>query len=465
MFFDGRGVQLRDTSYFLSGGWQPLLLFMKETAERLVRMLVGEGHVAYFAGGCVRDALLGIEPKDYDIATSARPEEVMVLFRNSRGVGAHFGVILVREGGFDFEIATFRTDGDYADGRRPESVAFSSPEEDAQRRDFTVNGLFYDPIEGRVIDFTGGCEDLEQRVIRAIGDPVQRFAEDHLRLLRAIRIAVRYDFEIEAGTWAAIVTHAADIRKISAERVREEFTRMMLSPGRVRAFDLLVESGLMAEILPEILVLQGCEQPPQFHPEGDVFVHTRLMLSLLKEENVTLNVVLAVLFHDIAKPACYTFDEEAQRIRFNGHDKAGAEMAEEILRRLKFPNDTVEAVSEMVSSHMAYINVQQMRTSKLKRFMARPTFNEEMELHRVDCLGSWGGLDNFEYLREKEKEFASQPLIPPRLITGADLIARGLKAGPEFGLLLTEVQNLQLEGDLVDREGALKWLSARVESL
>lgn len=423
-----------------------------------MKVLREAGHTAYFAGGCVRDALMGIVPKDYDIATSARPDEVVTLFPNSRQVGAHFGVILVNRHGFDFEIATFRTDGNYKDGRRPDSVTFSSPEEDAERRDFTVNGLFFDPIEENVIDFVGGRADLERKIVRAIGDPALRFAEDHLRLLRAIRFAVAYDFEIDPPTWKAMKEQAENIRGISAERVRDEFSRMMLLPGRVRAFDLLVESGLMAQIFPEILVLQGCEQPPQFHPEGDVFVHTRLMLSLLAEENVSLNVVLAVLFHDIAKPATYTFDEEDQRIRFNGHDSLGAEMTHAILRRLKYPNDTVDAVVEMVANHMAFINVQKMRTAKLKRFMARPTFEEEMELHRVDCLGSWGGLDNHVFLREKETTFSVEPLIPPRLVTGADLIARGMKPGPEMGAQLTEIQNMQLDGELTTREEALAWL-------
>ena len=434
---------------------------MKKTAEELVQRLREAGHTAYFAGGCVRDALLGLEPKDYDVATSARPDEVSALFADSRSVGAHFGVILVHRDGFDFEIATFRTDGDYKDGRRPDSVVFSNPEDDAQRRDFTINGLFFDPVKEEVIDFVGGREDLEKGVLRAIGDPAKRFGEDHLRLMRAVRFAVRYGFEIDPGTWEAMRAQAADIRGISAERIRDEFSRMMLLPERVRAFDLLVDSGLMAQIFPEILDLQGCEQPPQFHPEGDVFVHTRLMLSLLMEESVTLNVVLSVLLHDIAKPASYTFDEADQRIRFNGHDKLGAEMAETILRRLKYPNETVDAVVEMVANHMAFINVQKMRTSKLKRFMARSTFEEEMELHRVDCLGSWGGLDNYEYLRGKEEAFSAEPLIPERLVTGADLIERGMKPGPEMGALLTDIQNQQLDGELSSREDALAWLDAR----
>ena len=313
---------------------------MRDAAERVVRRLVEAGHEAVFAGGCVRDMRLGQEPKDYDIATSARPKEVQALFPKSRSVGAHFGVILVLVDGFSFDVATFRTDGSYSDGRRPESVTFATAEEDVRRRDFTVNGLLYDPLEDRVIDHVGGEADLEAKLIRAIGDPVERFAEDHLRLLRAVRFATVLGFEIEADTWAALKEAAGDITKVSAERVRDEFIKVVLHANRVRGLDLLVESGLMRAILPEFLVLQGCEQPPQFHPEGDVFVHTRLMLSHLPEK-VSLPLVLSVLLHDIAKPATQTVDETG-RIRFNGHDKLGAEMAEAILRRLKFPNDVIE---------------------------------------------------------------------------------------------------------------------------
>ncbi|MEM9479600.1 MAG: CCA tRNA nucleotidyltransferase [Verrucomicrobiota bacterium] len=430
---------------------------MRETAINIVRKLQEEGHKAYFAGGCVRDELRGEEPKDYDVATSARPEEVEALFPDSRAVGAHFGVILVHENGFDFEIATFRSDGTYLDGRRPDSVTFSSPEEDAQRRDFTINGLFHDPIAGETIDFIGGKADLEERVIRAIGNPAERFEEDHLRLLRAVRFAARFEFEIAPDTWTAVQGNAAKIEKISPERIRDEFSQIFLHPSRVRGFDLLVESGLMKEIVPEILDLQGCEQPPQFHPEGDVFVHTRLMLSLLPEE-VTLPLVLSVLFHDIGKPATFSFDEEADRIRFNGHEKVGAEMTTKILRRMKYSNAVIDDTVEMVANHMVFKDVQKMRTSRLKRFMARDTFEDEMELHRVDCLGSWGGLDNYDFLHAKADEFANEPLIPPPLLTGRDLLDLGWTSGPEMGKALKSVQTQQLEGTLTSREEALEWI-------
>lgn len=429
---------------------------MKEAAIAIIRILVEAGHQALLAGGCVRDTLLGREPKDYDVATSAHPEEVIRLFPGAMTVGAHFGVVIVRQDGHTVEVATFRKDGGYSDGRRPDAVTFTSAEEDAQRRDFTVNGLFYDPLRDEVIDFVGGRTDLAAKVIRAIGDPRQRFAEDHLRLLRAVRFATVLGFEIEPGTWAALCELAPKIATVSAERVRDELVRTLTHPARLRGFDLLVESGLMREVLPEILTLQGCEQPPQFHPEGDVFVHTRLMLSLLPPD-ASINLVLSVLLHDIAKPATFAVDETG-RIRFNGHDKLGAEMTGEILRRLKFPNHTIEPVVEAVANHMAFINVPKMRTATLKRFMARPGFEDEMALHRADCLGSFGELDNYEYIRRKQQEFAAEPLIPPRLLTGTDLIQLGWNSGPALGRVLTAIQNLQLEGALHTREEALAWL-------
>ncbi len=432
----------------------------RKRAETVVRRLQGAGHVAYFAGGCVRDALRGAEPSDFDIATSARPQQIVELFERTREVGAHFGVVLVIVGGHEIEIATFRTDGSYGDGRRPDSVEFSSPEEDAQRRDFTINGLFADPLAGGLIDFVGGKADLDAGIVRAIGNPAERFAEDHLRLLRAVRFAARFDFEIEPATWDAMCAGAETLAKISAERLRDEFSKILLDANRVRGFDLLVDSGLMAQLIPEILDLKGCEQPPQFHPEGDVFVHTRLMLSLLEDEP-SLPVVLAVLLHDIGKPATYSYDEKDQRIRFNGHDKVGAGMAAKILKRLKYPNGISDAVVAMVDHHMVFIDVQKMRTAKLKRFMARDTFSDEMELHRVDCLGSWGGLDNYDFLNTKAEEFANEPIIPPPLLDGRDLMRIGWKPGPGLGRILTEIQDRQLEGTLTTREAALEWLRGR----
>ncbi len=431
----------------------------------LFHRLRASGFEALLAGGCVRDHLLGLPCKDYDIATSARPDEVAALFPGSRLVGAHFGVVIVRCGDAWVEIATFRTDGSYGDGRRPDSVTFATAEEDARRRDFTVNGLFHDPLTGETIDHVGGRQDLAARLIRAIGDPAARFQEDHLRLLRAVRFAVTLDFEIEAATWQAVRDHAMLIRKVSIERVRDELDRIWLSPARCRGFDLLVESGLMAEILPEILELKGCGQPPEFHPEGDVFIHTRLMLGHLPAD-ASLPLVLAVLLHDIAKPATRTVDSDTGRIRFNGHDKLGAEMSETILRRLKYPNQVIEAVVAAVAHHMHFIGVQNMRPSTLKRFLARPHIDDELALHRADCLGSNGRLDNYHFLLEKRASFtaAPQPLIPAPLITGRDLIALGREPGPAFARILNEIQTLQLEGVLNSKEEALAWIASNAEA-
>jgi putative nucleotidyltransferase with HDIG domain len=430
----------------------------RQAATEIIHTLHSAGYIALLAGGCVRDALLQKEPKDHDVATSATPEQVVALFPKAQTVGAHFGVVVVWRGGHQIEIATFREDGSYSDGRRPDSVTFSTPEQDAQRRDFTVNGLFENPVSGEIIDYVGGRQDLADQVLRAIGDPHARFEEDRLRLMRAIRFATVLGFEIHPDTWAAVCELAPLIDTVAMERVREELSRILVHPQRVRGFDLLVESGLMARILPEILVLQGCEQPPQFHPEGDVFIHTRLMLSHLPAD-ASLSLVLSVLLHDIAKPATQTRDEDTGRIRFNGHDKLGAEMSEPILRRLKYPNDVIDSVVEAVTHHMIFKDITKMRTSKLKRFMARPNYELEMQLHRVDCLGCHGSLKHYDYLREKEQEFAAQPLIPERLITGADLIQHGFSPGKAMGELLTQVQNLQLEGELTTREEALEWLS------
>jgi tRNA nucleotidyltransferase/poly(A) polymerase len=425
----------------------------------IIHRLHQAGHLAFLAGGSVRDFLLNRDSKDHDIATSATPTQIATLFPGSQLVGAHFGVVIVPASGSRWvEVATFRTDGSYGDGRRPQSVAFSTPEQDAQRRDFTINGLFYDPETNRLIDHVGGQADLAAQLIRAIGDPTARFQEDHLRLLRAIRFATTLDFTIDPLTWSALRHAAPLIAKISPERVRDELDRIWLATHRLSGFDLLVDSGLMAHILPEILHLQGCQQPPQFHPEGDVFVHTRLMLSLLPPD-ASLPLVLSVLLHDIAKPATRTVDADSGRIRFNGHDKLGAEMTGTILRRLKYSNDIIQATIAAVANHMHFIGVQQMRTSTLKRFLARPHIDDELELHRVDCLGSNGLLDNYEFLQQKRAEFATapQPLIPPPLLTGHDLIALGWTPCPAFTDILHNAQSLQLEGTLTTREEALAW--------
>ena len=431
----------------------------KYAATDIARRMQEAGHTAYFAGGCVRDELLGLDPHDYDIATSAKPAEVQKLFPHTQAVGAHFGVILVMEHGRAFEVATFRSDHEYIDGRRPEMVTFSTPEEDAARRDFTINGMFHDPVADKFIDFVGGREDLASQTLRAIGDPVARFREDKLRLLRAVRFAARFGYQIDLATWDAIKTHAADIHAVSAERIREELVKILAHPTRVRGFDLLDQSGLLKEILPEIETLKGCEQPAQFHPEGDVFVHTRAMLELLPPE-APVTLALAVLFHDIGKPPTFRYHADEDRIRFSGHDRVGASMTEKLMERLRFSRQDIERVTEAVRQHMVFKDVQNMRTAKLKRFMARDAFDEELELHRVDCQSSHGALDNYDFLKTKAEEFANEPLIPPPLVTGHDLMALGWKPGPHFGPILEAVQTAQLEGTLTTTEGAIAWIKA-----
>jgi poly(A) polymerase len=429
---------------------------MQETAGSIAARLREHGHVAYFAGGCVRDMVRGLPPKDIDIATDARPEQVQEIFPRTYAVGAHFGVIVVLENDLQFEVATFRSDDAYLDGRRPTVVHFSSAEEDAKRRDFTVNGMFFDPAKDEVIDFVGGRDDLKAKLIRAIGDPAQRFAEDRLRLLRAVRFATVLEFEIEARTWNALVENAPGISQISAERIREELVRIFLSPRRLRGWDLLDQSGLLRAIIPEVDAMKGCAQPPQFHPEGDVFQHTRLMLELLPEK-VTVPLVFSVMLHDVGKPKTATVDETS-RIRFNAHDRIGAEMTEEIMERLRFSRAEIDDTVEMVRQHMVFKDVPKMRVAKLKRFMARPTFEAELELHRVDCASSHAMLDNYDFLQRKKEEFANEPIIPPPLVRGDDLITMGMKPGPKFAEILEAVETRQLEGALKTREEALEWV-------
>jgi poly(A) polymerase len=437
-------------------GYSRSVTAMEKTAREIGRKLRERGHIAYFAGGCVRDIVRGDTPRDFDIATDATPEIVQQTFARTYAVGAHFGVIVVLENGFQFEVATFRSDEAYVDGRRPTAVHFSSPEEDARRRDFTINGMFYDPVAEKVIDFVGGRADLDAKVVRAIGEPAQRFQEDRLRMLRAVRFATVLDYKIDNQTWEAIVANAAAITEISAERIREELVRIFLSPNRVRGWDLLDESRLMRAILPEVVAMKGCAQPEQFHPEGDVFEHTRLMLKLLPEK-VSVPLVFAVVLHDVAKPVTATVDQTG-RIRFNEHDRIGAAMTEQIMERLRFSRAEIDPTVEMVRQHMVFKDVPKMRIAKLKRFMARPSFDEELELHRVDCESSHRMLDNYDFLLRKRQEFANEPVIPPPLVRGDDLIALGLKPGPKFGEILEAVETRQLEGTLKTREEALDWV-------
>lgn len=432
-------------------------LALEPTARRIVQRLQDAGFEALYAGGCVRDALRGATPADYDIATSARPEQVQALFPRTVAVGAQFGVVCVMDSATEFQVATFRSDHGYIDGRHPSAVTFSSAREDAERRDFTVNGMFFDPLKSEVIDYVGGRVDLDAKILRAIGNAADRFREDRLRMLRAVRLATTLEFQIEEKTWAAIREHAPAINEVSAERIREELVRTFLSPQRLRGFDLLDASGLLHAILPEMSALKGCEQPPAFHPEGDVFVHTRKMIELLPAE-VSLPLVFAVLFHDIGKPATFVFDQKDQRIRFSGHDKVGAQMTESIMKRLRFSGDEIRAAVEAVESHMIFKDVQNMRVARLKRFMAREHFDDELVLHKVDCESSHGMIDNYTFLLEKRDEFAREPIIPPPLISGRDVLGLGHRPGPLIGEILEAAETLQLEGSLQNREQALEWL-------
>jgi poly(A) polymerase len=429
---------------------------MEKTAREIAKRVREHGHIAYFAGGCVRDMVRSLAPKDFDIATDATPEVVQKIFPHTYAVGAHFGVVVVVESGMNFEVATFRADGAYVDHRHPVDVKFSSPEEDAKRRDFTINGMFFDPEKNQVIDFVGGRADIEAKVIRAIGKASERFEEDRLRMLRAVRFATVLGYEIDDQTWKALVATANSINDISAERIRDELVKIFLSPNRLRGWDLLDQSGLLAVVLPELEAMKGCLQPEQFHPEGDVFQHTRLMIELLPE-NVSVPLVFAVLLHDVAKPVTSKVDETG-RIRFNEHDRIGATMTEAIMERLRFSRAEIDAAVEMVRQHMVFKDVPKMRVAKLKRFMARPTFEEELELHRVDCASSHKMMDNYEFLLQKREEFANEPIIPPPLVRGDDLIAMGMKPGPKFGEILEAVETRQLEGALKDRDAALDWV-------
>ncbi|PWU11296.1 MAG: phosphohydrolase [Verrucomicrobia bacterium] len=438
---------------------QAQTLHLRRLALEIVRRLHSRHHEALFAGGCVRDQLLGIPPHDYDIVTDATPNQIEAIFERTVPVGAQFGVTLVIQDSVPFQIATFRKDGRYLDHRHPEEVSFGGSKEDALRRDFTINGLFEDPLKGSILDYVNGQKDLHHRVVRCIGDPVIRFEEDRLRILRAIRFATVLNFEIHSDTWDALIARAHLLSQISAERIREELNRIFLSSQRIRGFDLLNQSGILKHLLPEIEALKGCEQPVEFHPEGDVFVHTRLMLSLLPSQ-VSLPLVLAVLFHDLGKPGTARVDETG-RIRFNTHEKLSAEMTIRIMKRLRYSNSDIEKTEAIVRNHMAFKDVKNMRRSTLKRFLARPDFEDELELHRVDCLGSHGLLDNYEFLIAKRHEFSTEILVPSALLTGRDLIAMGWKPGPQFKVALEAAHNAQLEGLLSSKEEALAFVAKK----
>ena len=430
----------------------------EQLSREIINTLRSHGHEAYWAGGCVRDRLLGIAAKDYDVATDATPENLLQYFPDAIRVGAQFGVVLVSRDGVDVQVATFRSDHDYRDGRRPEGVTFTrSAKEDVRRRDFTINGILFDPVGKKYLDYVEGRADLTDRRIRAIGDPQKRFAEDKLRMLRAIRFAARLGFEIEAATFEAIQKQAPTINQISVERIRDEISRILCEGGARRGFELLDETGLLKVILPEVSALKGVEQSPQHHPEGDVWTHTLIMLDKLQNPTVTL--ALGTLLHDIGKPA--TFERSPERIRFNGHVEVGIKMAEAICRRLRYPGEVTEQVLALVANHMRFIHVPEMRQSTLKKFLRMPYFEEHLELHRLDCLGSHGKLRLYDMARAKLAALPEEELSPPRLLTGNDLIAAGYAPGPLFQEMLGDVEDAQLEGRIATRQEAMEYVESR----
>jgi putative nucleotidyltransferase with HDIG domain len=460
-------------------------------AKEIVGRLQQAGFAAFWVGGCVRDFLLGREPQDFDIATDARPEQIEKLFRKTIAVGRKFGVMIVIEKKLQFQVAMFRAEADYQDGRRPEKVVFANAEADALRRDFTVNGLFYDPLTEKIHDWVGGEKDLRAKIIRTIGAPEERFAEDHLRLLRAVRFAAQLSFEIEPKTFAAIQSLAPRIKLISAERMRDELVKLFApkvvarasrpfaSPERTfhsqneahrqdacattaaHGLVLLRDSGLLEQILPELAATISCEQSPDYHPEGTVFEHIRLMLEQMPA-GASETLPWAVILHDVGKPATAERDPKTGAIHFYGHEKIGAEMARAILNRLRFPKKQTEEIVACVRNHMQFKDVKQMRKATLRRLLLRETFPLELELHRLDCLGSHGDLSHYDFLLEQAEELKKKPAIRPPLLTGDDLIELGMKPGPTMGALLAEIREKQLADELKTSRQAKAWAKARL---
>jgi poly(A) polymerase len=455
----------------------------QQHAAEIVRTLRQHGHQAYFTGGCVRDLLLTREPADYDVATDATPQQVMQIFPQTYAVGEQFGVVLIPPAEINgetgtlarqsernerskqaVEVATFRADIGYSDGRHPDEVRFTKDsQEDAQRRDFTINGMMLDPATNEILDFVGGQDDLKKGIIRAIGDPNRRFEEDKLRMLRAVRFAARFNYQIDPATMQAIQNLAPKIHQVSAERVREELTKMLTEGQARRAFELLDTSKLLQEVLPEIAAMKGVAQPPQYHPEGDVFIHTLLLLEKLRPSpdhsnsgSISKTLAWGALLHDIGKPP--TFRIAPDRIRFDRHVEVGVKMAAEILRRLRFSNHETDQILALVDNHMRFGDVQRMKQSTLKKFLRLPAFDEHLELHRIDCLSSHGQLDAYEYSLRQLRTMPPEAIRPTFLITGRDLIEAGYEPGPRFKEVLAAVEDAQLEGRLTSREEAMEFV-------
>jgi poly(A) polymerase len=432
---------------------------MYNQALRIIKQLAQKGHTAVIAGGWVRDLVMGISTSnDIDIATSATPDQVIALFPHTTAVGKAFGVVIVIEDGVEYEVATFRQDIG-SDGRRPLSVTYSSMEEDAKRRDLTINGLFYGPFTNEIIDYVHGQEDIRNGIIRMIGDPFERILEDRLRIMRVIRFSARFQFKVDPKTFEAVKEHACLLNTVSPERLGDELVKILRSGHPEIYMPLMLDTGIMTEILPEVAAMKGCEQPVDYHPEGDVFTHTMIALASLPED-ASDQLRMAVLLHDVGKPVTQTFKE---RFRFDGHDMEGAKLAEIILQRLKFSNDFTEHVCSMVGNHMKFMHVKDMRKSRLKRFLRLPVFEEHLALHKADCMSSHKDLENHDFVFKTLATIEPEEIRPPRLITGQDLLNKGFKPGPIFKEVINEIEDQQLEGVITNREEALKYLDAYCE--
>jgi len=427
----------------------------RQEATRIVLRLRSAGYEAYFVGGCVRDSVMGVIPEDYDIVTSALPDQVMALFNRTVAIGAKFGVVAVVVEGHSYEVATFRSDDVYIDGRRPSDVHFTCAKEDVFRRDFTVNGLLMDPVTGEITDYVDGIADIGEKIIRTIGDPDQRFQEDHLRMLRAIRFTANLNFDLDSSTQSAIAKNVAEIKTISAERLYDELGKLLTRGGALRGVELMAQTGMLREILPEVDAMQGVEQPPRFHPEGDVWQHTLIMLEILsKGKNTNVNPALAwgVLLHDVGKPVSRSEDENG--VHFYGHVQQGEKIADKIMQRLKFSRAQREAVLHLIGQHMNFMNVQKMRPARLKRFLRMQDFDLHLELHRLDCLASHGMLDNYEFCHNQLENLTAEELHPPRLLSGDDLIALGFTPGKIIGEILRVLEDEQMEGRINSQDEA-----------
>lgn len=431
----------------------------RELANSICATLRQNGYQALLVGGCVRDLLLKREPTDYDVTTDATPEQVMLLFPESIAVGAQFGVILVPREGMKVEVATFRSDVGYSDGRHPDRVVYSqTPQEDVQRRDFTINGMLMEAETGKILDFVGGQADLAAGIIRTIGDPDRRFTEDKLRLMRAVRFAARFGFEIEDSTFQAIRRHAPEVTSVSAERLRDELTKLLTEGHARTGFELLDSTGLLPVVLPEVAAMRGVEQPPQYHPEGDVWIHTRMMIAELPPGSSS-TLAWGVLLHDVGKPPTFRpASETGDRIRFDGHVEVGVRMAQAICRRFRFSNEETEQVMALVENHMRFKDVDHMRSSTLKRFVRLPRFEEHLELHRLDCLSSHRRMDAFEEVSRLLRETPPEQIRPPRLLTGEDLMELGYVPGPLFSKILRSLEDAQLEGKVATSEEAVRYV-------